>query len=328
MAPPVLARLARSRLLLRASTAALWAGHQLPQTLRLSSWQIRRLAAAAAAAAAVHQGLGHSSWLGCEVLAASHCEGKAVHLIARRSAPPPPDRIRAPNTTVVLVHGLDSWSGTWEPLMSELAQRGFASLAVDLRGHGSSPLGCAQDFSPRQLAVDVHQAIKAAGLLEERGRIVLVGHSMGGRIAMQYAADYPEDLSLLVIEDMDCVPQRYCKPTDRDLERLKAFVRSFDSWQAATQTLISFGYQAKRVEGYSSATDPRIFRLPDGSIGSAINPYAQHLARQSVLNSASGAESLQRVASARASSLCNFPVHLFVAGAESTVCTWDGPGGV
>ena len=56
-----------------------------------------------------------------------------------------------------------------------------------------------KDFGPEQLAKDVRATLKA---LKLSGPITLLGHSMGGRVALQYAADYPEDLKLLVIEDM------------------------------------------------------------------------------------------------------------------------------
>lgn len=99
---------------------------------------------------------------------------------------------------VVLLHGLDSWSGTWHGFMAALAQRGFRTVALDLRGHGESPLGDPKAFAPEQLAKDVRSTLQALGL----SQITLLGHSMGGRVALQYAADYPEDLKLLVIEDM------------------------------------------------------------------------------------------------------------------------------
>jgi len=70
---------------------------------------------------------------------------------------------------VVFVHGLDSWSGTWHGAATALAARGIPSLAVDLRGHGQSPMGDPADFGPAQLAADV----RAALLREACGREVL-----------------------------------------------------------------------------------------------------------------------------------------------------------
>ena len=85
--------------------------------------------------------------------------------------------------TTVLVHGLDSCKQTWEGVLSELAALGLPAVAVDLRGHGESPH--AGDFRPEALASDVIAATERLGL---RPPFVLVGHSMGGRVAMRLAA--------------------------------------------------------------------------------------------------------------------------------------------
>ena len=107
--------------------------------------------------------------------------------------------------TVVLVHGLDSSKQTWTGVLSALAQENYPAVALDLRGHGESPLGDWKDFSPTQLAADVHRAVTED--LKIGGKIVLVGHAMGGRVAMRYAVDYPSSLAAVIIEDMDCVPR-------------------------------------------------------------------------------------------------------------------------
>ena len=78
------------------------------------------------------------------------------------------------NVTVVLVHG--AWHGAWcwSALQAELDQRGIASIAVDLPGHGAStaPLG------------DLHGDAAAVAAVVDRidGDVVLVGHSYGGGV--------------------------------------------------------------------------------------------------------------------------------------------------
>ena len=73
-------------------------------------------------------------------------------------------------------------------VLAELASRGYPALALDLRGHGESPFGPPDDFGAETLARDVWDAVAAHGV---RGPVVLVGHSMGGRVAMR-AATLPE----------------------------------------------------------------------------------------------------------------------------------------
>jgi len=105
---------------------------------------------------------------------------------------------------VVLVHGLESHSGTWDALMSRFAASKEPSpsfLAVDLRGHGLTPVGEELDFGPATLARDVMACVTAHNASAEK--FILVGHSMGARVATRLVADFPNKVSHLVIEDMD-----------------------------------------------------------------------------------------------------------------------------
>ncbi|CAK9052124.1 unnamed protein product [Durusdinium trenchii] len=263
----------------------------------------------------------------CQVAQAAQNSSSCVRLISREAGQEQGKPAKQVKQVVVLIHGLDSWSGTWESLMEDLAKRGLHTLAVDLRGHGESPLGKADDFSPEQLAADVRSTLQAAGLLDVSGCVALVGHSMGGRIAMQYAADYPQDLSLLVIEDMDCVPRSYPSLEGQKLQNCKNFSREFKSWEQARETLISFGYDPERVDGWYASSPPRVYKK-NGAVWSCINPFAQYLAKQTVLNSSQGQRSLQQIAALKVSGIADYPVHVCVAGPEGTVCSWDAPGGL
>jgi pimeloyl-ACP methyl ester carboxylesterase len=93
--------------------------------------------------------------------------------------------VRTPHQpTVCLVHGLDSCRETWKGTLAALSARGVPAVAFDLRGHGESPLGDVGDFSARALAEDVLLALRDSGI----SSALLIGHSMGGRIAMRAAA--------------------------------------------------------------------------------------------------------------------------------------------
>mmetsp|Transcript_53349 Transcript_53349/g.155466 ORF Transcript_53349/g.155466 Transcript_53349/m.155466 type:complete len:368 (+) Transcript_53349:43-1146(+) len=215
---------------------------------------------------------------------------------------------------LVFIHGLDSWRGTWRRPADELASRGFASISLDLRGHGESPLGAPCDFGPRQLAADVRAAVRQAGLLDGGARIALVGHSMGGMVAMRYAAEYPQDLAVLVIEDIDCVPWGEPPPSKNDLKRIQRYNRHCSSMEACQAELVSFGYSKGRVQGWLVENPPRLFEHPTGGVWSAINPHAQHLATDTVGNRLDAYEALQHIAAARACCKGDFKVHLLVAG--------------
>ena len=83
------------------------------------------------------------------------------------------------------MHGLESHSGTWDDLVARFASADAPSpsfLAVDLRGHGSTPVGDETAFTPAALAADVAACVEAHAR-QAGGKVVLVGHSMGARVA-------------------------------------------------------------------------------------------------------------------------------------------------
>lgn len=85
----------------------------------------------------------------------------------------------AASPLVVLVHG--AWHGAWcwASLQAELDSRGIASIAVDLPGHGASPL------EPTDLYGDAAEVRRVA--TNHAGRVVLVGHSYGGAVITEAA---------------------------------------------------------------------------------------------------------------------------------------------
>jgi pimeloyl-ACP methyl ester carboxylesterase len=96
---------------------------------------------------------------------------------------------------LVLVHGITSSSATWGRVMPYLARR-FTVIAPDLAGHGESdkPKG---DYSLGAHASGVRDLLVALG----HERATLVGHSLGGGIAMQFSYQFPERCERLVLVD-------------------------------------------------------------------------------------------------------------------------------
>src|SRR4051794_12426347 len=94
---------------------------------------------------------------------------------------------------VVLLHGIASTSDTWAPVAPALAER-HTVIAPDLLGHGGSakPRG---DYSLGAYASGVRDLVAALG----HDRATVVGHSLGGGIAMQFAYQYPERVERLVL---------------------------------------------------------------------------------------------------------------------------------
>src|SRR4051794_22686797 len=94
---------------------------------------------------------------------------------------------------LVLIHGITSSSASWEPVLPLLADR-FTVLAPDLLGHGASakPTG---DYSLGAYACLVRDLMLALG--HDSGTIV--GHSLGGGVAMQVGYQFPELMDRLVL---------------------------------------------------------------------------------------------------------------------------------
>jgi pimeloyl-ACP methyl ester carboxylesterase len=94
---------------------------------------------------------------------------------------------------LLLIHGITNSSATWEPVLASLGRR-FTVVAPDLLGHGDSakPRG---DYSLGANASLLRDLMLALG----HERATIVGHSLGGGIAMQMAYQFPERVERLVL---------------------------------------------------------------------------------------------------------------------------------
>jgi pimeloyl-ACP methyl ester carboxylesterase len=94
---------------------------------------------------------------------------------------------------LLLVHGMAGSCESWSPVIEPLA-RTHTVIAVDLPGHGNSQPG-GGDYSIGSLAAGLRDLLFALG----HERATLVGHSLGGGIAMQFAYQFPEAIERLVL---------------------------------------------------------------------------------------------------------------------------------
>ena len=87
---------------------------------------------------------------------------------------------------ILCLHGMGKTAHTWDAVASELAER-FTVVAVDLPGHGASP--CPDDptaFTRDTALADIDEILDTLD-----GPAVLVGHSLGGYLALAHAATRP-----------------------------------------------------------------------------------------------------------------------------------------
>jgi len=92
---------------------------------------------------------------------------------------------------VVLIHGLGGSRSTWRHLIGPLS-RHHTVVAIDLPGHGDSEVS-AGGYSPGAHAATIRDLMVALGLT----RASLIGHSLGGGVAVQFAYQFPERIERL-----------------------------------------------------------------------------------------------------------------------------------
>ncbi len=114
---------------------------------------------------------------------------------------------------VVLLHGLFGSSDNWHFIARGLAAT-FNVFALDQRDHGQSPHSAEMNYP--LMAADVEKFFAKRGLASA----AVIGHSMGGKTAMQFALQFPQRVDKLVVVDM--APREYAPAHDKILAALLA----------------------------------------------------------------------------------------------------------
>jgi 3-oxoadipate enol-lactonase len=96
-------------------------------------------------------------------------------------------------TTLVFLHGIGGGRAAWQRQLPFFEARGYATLAWDAPGYGSAPVVDPYTFA------NVASALEAALERLAAGPVVAVGHSMGGMIAQEAYARFPQKFSALVL---------------------------------------------------------------------------------------------------------------------------------
>lgn len=126
---------------------------------------------------------------------------------------------------IVLVHGSRLHAHVWNDFSNRFKDR-FHIVAVDQRGHGDSGWCARGRYDLEDFYHDLRAVIEARGLT----RFTLIGHSLGGRVSMLYAARHHQQLERLVL--VDITPGRPAAATPgADISRITETPgpRDFDS---------------------------------------------------------------------------------------------------
>lgn len=102
-------------------------------------------------------------------------------------------RIAGSGPALLLIHGIGDNSTTWGPVHSRLARR-FTVIAPDLLGHGLSDKPRA-DYSIAAYANGMRDLLSVLGI----EKATVVGHSLGGGVAMQFAYQFPQMVQRLIL---------------------------------------------------------------------------------------------------------------------------------
>ncbi|MGQ1946009.1 alpha/beta fold hydrolase [Geofilum sp. OHC36d9] len=104
------------------------------------------------------------------------------------------------NREVIIVHGLYGASDNWLSVASALSDK-YRILLPDQRNHGRS--AHSEEHNYDVLVKDLYELIKT----ETKGKVILIGHSMGGKTVMRLALEHPEVVEHLVV--VDIAPKNY-----------------------------------------------------------------------------------------------------------------------
>ncbi len=102
-------------------------------------------------------------------------------------------RIAGSGPALLLIHGIGDNSVAWEPIHSRLARR-FTVIAPDLLGHGQSDKPRA-DYSVAAYANGMRDLLSVLGI----DQVTVIGHSLGGGVAMQFAYQFPQLVERMVL---------------------------------------------------------------------------------------------------------------------------------
>jgi len=96
---------------------------------------------------------------------------------------------------IIILHGLFGTLDNWQTIARQLSEKYLVYL-VDQRNHGRSPH--TKDFNYSLLAEDLKDFMESEGM----SQATIIGHSMGGKTAMQFAVSYPEMVTSLIVVDI------------------------------------------------------------------------------------------------------------------------------
>ena len=211
-----------------------------------------------------------------------------IGFLRRKYGPPPSEYIALPNGVnihvrdegnadsppIVLVHGHTEDLHTWNELAKKLIED-FRVIRFDLRRHGLTGPARDNEYKLESYVTDLSMLIEHLRI----DNFVLVGHSMGGRISVEYTMKYSENVKGLILLSSSGAPRKEKTPQPIALKLMKnplgrALIKRIWSRKMAKSSLEDMVFDG------SSITDEEIDRMWDfskypGSMDAMFREFAE-----------------------------------------------------
>jgi len=145
-------------------------------------------------------------------------------------------------TKIFILHGWTYQTDTWQPLLAMLRERGLDVELLQIPGltDGTNPVWTLDDYiewlKEKTAAYD---------------KVILIGHSNGGRISLAFAAMYPEKVERLILEDSAGIPARGLRALKRDVFKVVAKAGGIFTKSATLRRIL---HKIARENDYQKAT--------------------------------------------------------------------------
>jgi pimeloyl-ACP methyl ester carboxylesterase len=147
---------------------------------------------------------------------------------------------------VVFVHALAGNTQQWSAQFSHVRTTRRA-VALDLRGHGQSLAPANGDYAIDAMAQDIQMVVEQLGIQ----KFILVGHSMGGSVAVAYAGAYPQRVAGLLLVDPSG------DSTQMPTEEVQQYIGALES--EAYSNVVE-GYWSQLLTGSSETTETKVMQ--------------------------------------------------------------------
>lgn len=215
---------------------------------------------------------------------------------------------------LVLVHGFGNEGHIWDDFAPLVAAH-YRVIAIDQRGHGDSAHDAELRYDYAYLVADLEAVTAALGI----ERLVLVGHSLGGRTAMFFAGKHPERMAGLVI--VDSAPEFDVRGTSRIRQEAEARGDGSVASVAEYQRVLAHNFPAGRPDALARMAKYELKQRADGRWERKLDPKF-HAGRPQTEAEAFARE--QEVAKGLWEALAKIPCPtLVVRGAASDVMSPD-----